>query len=103
MTIDELPAKRIADRYKGDNIYVLLSWKDDELYEVQCSISGTKINHDQNTLSNIDALSRMVTLALREFDPPYVAANLLQCARGPHTLPAILATAILEHGENGIL
>jgi hypothetical protein len=96
--VDELEAKRLREVYKGDNLYVILSWRDGELYDLQCSISGKIINHDQNTLSNLDALARMTSLALREFEPEYVAANLLQCARGPQTLPSILANAILEHG-----
>lgn len=100
MTIDERPAKRIVEQYRGINLYLILAYNDDgAIYDIQPSISGEAINPDQSTLSNIDALARMTALAVREYDPEYVAANLLQCARGAKTLPAILANAILEHGH----
>ena len=98
--IDERRAKRIAEQYRGIPLYLILSYDDEGgVYDVQASISGEAINPDQGTLSNIDALARMTALCLREYDAEYVAANLLQCARGAKTLPSILANAILEHGN----
>ena len=97
--VDELPAKRIRDSYKGENLYVVLSRKDGELYDIQCSISGEKINYDQDALSNIDTIAMLTSLCCREFDLEYLYGRLCETARGPNTLASILANAIMEHGK----
>lgn len=94
-----LDAVRIECKYRDDNLYCLLSFDNDgNPYAVQLSVSGKVINQDQRTLSNIDALARMTTLALREYDVDYVVGNLLQCSRRQDDLASILADVILNYG-----
>ena len=99
MNVQELPAKRVRELYKGDNLYLILTFMDGELYDIAPSISGERINKDQGALSNLDALCAMTSRCLREYDKEYIAGILLECSRGPSTLPCILANAILEHGN----
>ena len=97
---DVLNAVRVVHKYRDDNLYCVLTFDDDgNPYAVQLSVSGEVINQDQRTLSNIDALARMTTLAIRTFELDYVIVNLLQCSRGPNDLACILAGVLLDHGK----
>jgi hypothetical protein len=96
---DVKEAKRIQREYKGTPLYVLLTYDDGAPYAVQFSISGEKFNHDQKTLSNLDALARMTTLALREYETDYVIASLLETSRGETTIAGILADVLMEYGQ----
>jgi hypothetical protein len=98
--LDVMDAKRIAAKYRRDNLYLVLSYDENgRPYNLDVSISGEVINHDQITLSNIDAMAVLTSLALREYDALYVAGRLLGTARGAETLPAIIADALIEHGS----
>jgi hypothetical protein len=100
MTIDERPAKRIQKEYKQTPLYVLLTYDEDGgPYAVQFSISSAEFNADQKTLSNLDALARMTTLALREYETDYVIASLLETSRGETTIAGILADVLMEFGQ----
>lgn len=99
-TNNVLDAVRIECKYRDDNLYCLLSFDNDgNPYAVQLSVSGKVINQDQRTLSNIDALARMTTLAIRTFELDYVIVNLLQSSRGPNDLACIIAGVLLDHGK----
>lgn len=96
--VKEQNAIRIREKYRGANMYITIVFDEDgQPCDFHASISGEKINLDQNTLSNIDAIASMVSLSVREFDAIYVAGELLSVARGPNTLPSIFANILLEH------
>jgi len=100
--IDVMDAVKVKRRYRGDNVYFLLSNDaDGNPYALDISVSGEVINIDQGALSNIDAMATLTSLAIREYDVDYVAARLLQVSRGEHTLPAIIADVLLEYGTFG--
>ena len=91
---------RKREKYRGANLYVILLHNSDgELTDLVASVSSAELNLDQNSMSNIEALAAMTSLALREYEDTYVAAKLLQAARGPNTLPSIFANVILENAK----
>lgn len=95
--LDVMDGSRHRDTYRGASIYSsIFRDEDGGFYDLIPSISSEALNLDQNTLSNIDALAKMTSLALREYDPLYVMGKLLECARGPNTLPSIFANVILS-------
>lgn len=100
---DVLDAKRTIHKYRGINLYGLLTFDEEgHPYAIQFSISGERINPDQSTLANIDALARMVTLSLREHDLDYIIGGLLNCSRVSYDLPAIIADILINHAGPNI-
>ena len=100
---DVLDAKRTIHKYRGINLYGLLTFDEEgHPYAIQFSISGAVINQDLRVLASIDALARMTTLALREHDLDYVIAGLLNCSRVSFDLPGIIADILINHAGPNI-
>jgi hypothetical protein len=98
--IIERPAKRIRCKYRDQTLYAILTFNEEgEPHAIQFSISNEDINQDTRTLSNIDALARMVSLNLREFELEFVVVNLLENSRTPGDLAAIIADILLTYGD----
>ncbi len=97
---DVLEARRIRRKYRDQNLYIIVAYKDGKVHAIQERSSYVDLNRDKNERAMRDAVYRMATLALRHCpDQGKVIRDLRNCGIDDGTMPSIMAEVLEEHGK----
>lgn len=93
---DVLPSTRFETTYRGERLYVLISYKDSKPWEVFASYA---ISHDPDltyAMASWDAITRLISLALRTNTTTKVVHQLQRSSRKSGDLPDILSKLLMK-------